>query len=390
MTASSTFFNMEEIEQLQASYNTGGLEAVIPDIKNKLDDLDNAQLNIAVMGEGGSGKSTLITGMIDPEISEEKRVVDKETNKEPIGYLHPVLPKVQFWELPGIDLSKLQLNDYLKMANIGQYDIFIIVSDRRFKGSAGESAKAIQQEGKPFYLVQTKVDSLTGTAEEMESTAFDDELQRLRTDCASSLEGAGSAAAPTIFLVSAFHPDKFDFPALKLALASHLQKVDKAAFLLSLPDVTSRIMEQKRKMLEKRIWMTATLAGAVGAVPIPGLSFATCIGLLAAGLLYLWHQRDLRDKCLQKLATTAGKPLPALQTALKSPGKIPRALIRTLLCVSAVACAVAEVKLSFTPLIISVFGAVSSFCFTAMLLKDSLSERVKTTQRLVKTAFETH
>ncbi|XP_060696927.1 interferon-gamma-inducible GTPase 10-like [Hemiscyllium ocellatum] len=389
MTASSTFFNMEEIERLQASYNAGGLEAVIPEIKNKLDDLDSAQLNIAVMGEGGSGKSTLITAMIDLEMSEEGRVVDTEAIKEPIGYPHPVLPNVQFWELPGMDLSNLELNDYLKMVNVEQYDIFIIVSDCRFKGSAGESAKAILQEGKPFYLVHTKVDSLTGNAEGMESVAFDGELGKLRADCASNFEEAG-AAAPEVFLISAFHTEKFDFPALKLTLANHLQNVNKAAFLLSLPNVTSQIMEQKRKMLEKRVWMTATLAGALGAVPVPGLSFATGLGLLVAGFVYLWHHRDLRNKCLQKLAATAGKPLPSLQTAIESPGKISRALIRTLLCFTAVACTVAEVKLRITPLIISVFGAVSSFCFTAALLKDSLSERVKTTQRLVTTAFETN
>ncbi|XP_067859165.1 interferon-inducible GTPase 5-like [Heptranchias perlo] len=378
---------MEELEQLKTSYNTGGLEAVIPEIKNKLDDLDNAQLNIAVTGEIGSGKSTFIDAVRGLEISEKVRVGNEETNKEPIVYPHPTLPNVQFWELPGIDSCNLQLNDYLKLVNIERYDLFIIVSNCRFKGINGEFAKAIQQEGKQFYFVQSKTDNDLPPME-MEGTAFNEELHKIRMDCVSNLEDTG-ITAPAVFLISSFHQNKYDLPALKDTLANNLLNIKKIAFLLSLPNVTSKIIEQKRKMLEKRIWMTATLAGAMGAVPVPGLSFATGIGLLVAGLVYLWHHLDLRDKCLQRLAATAGKPLTVLQTEIQSPGKITRVLIRLLLGITAIACTIAEVKLDFTPLIISVFGAVSSFCFTAMLLKDSLNERVKTTQRAVKTVFET-
>ncbi|XP_067912874.1 interferon-gamma-inducible GTPase 10-like [Heterodontus francisci] len=387
MIVSSTFFNMEELEQLKTSYNTGGLEAVIPEMKNKLDDLDNAQLNIAVTGEIGSGKSTFITAMIGLEISEEERVGNEETNKEPVVYPHPTLPNVQFWELPGICSSNLQWSDYLKIVNVERYDMFLIMSDCRFKGNDGEFAKVIQQGDKQFYFVQSKTDNQLPPLE-MEGAAFNDELQKLRMDCVSNLEGAG-ITAPAVFLISSFHQNKYDFPVLKDTLANNLQNRKKIAFLRALPNVTSKIIEQKRKMLEKRIWMTAALAGAVGAVPVPGLSFATGIGLLVAGLMYLWHHLDLRDKCLQRLAATAGKPLTVLQTEIQSPGKISRAFIRILLCITAVACTIAEVKLGFTPMIVSVFGAVSSFSFTAMLLKDSLNEHVKTTQRAVKSAFET-
>ncbi|XP_078413794.1 interferon-gamma-inducible GTPase 10-like [Cetorhinus maximus] len=387
MIVSSTFFNVEEIEQLKTSYNTGGLEAVIPVIKHKLDDLDSAPVNIAVTGEVGSGKSTFITALLGLEVSEEGRVSGDEANREATVYPHPILPNVKFWELPGMDSSDLRLSDYLKMADAEGYDMFIVVSDCRFKGDDGGLAEAIQQEGKPFLLVQSKTDRQL-PAGGMESAAFNEELQKLRVDCVTNLEERG-ITGPSVFLISGFHQDKFDFPALKVTLANGLRHIKKIAFLLSLPNITSRVIEEKKKMLERRIWLTAALAGAVGAVPVPGLSFATGTGLLVAGLVYLWHHLDPREKCLQVLAATAGKPLTVLRTEIQSPGKISRALVRILLCITAIACTIAEVKFDFTPLIVSVLGAVSSFSFTALLLKDSLNERVKTTQRLVKTTFET-
>ncbi|XP_051877222.1 interferon-inducible GTPase 1-like [Pristis pectinata] len=387
MISSSEFFNMEELERLKTNYNAGGLEAIIPEIKDKLDDLDNAQLNIAVTGEKCAGKSTFIAAMVGFEISEEGKVGNVETGNEPIRYTHPTLPNVHFIELPGIDFGKVPLSEYLKMVNVERYDLFIIMSECQFKGSEGAFAKAIQQASKQLYFVQSKIDNDLPLLE-TDGVTLNQELQKIRMDCVATLEEMG-VIAPAIFLISSFHQDNYDFPALKDTLANNLRNVKKIAFLLSLPNVTSKVIEEKRKMLEKRIWMTAALAGAVGAVPVPGMSFATGIGLLVAGLVYLWYHRDLRDKCMQRLADSSGKPLALLKTEIRSPGKISRALIKIALGVTAVVCTIAEIKFDFTPLIVSVFGAVSSFCFTALLLKDSLNEHVKTAQVAMKTAFET-
>ncbi|XP_069762059.1 interferon-inducible GTPase 5-like [Narcine bancroftii] len=387
MISSSEFFNMEELERLKTNYNAGGLEAVIPEIKTKLEDLKNTQLNIAVTGEKRAGKSTFIAAMVGFEISEEGKVGYNETSTEPIVYPHPNLPTIHFAELPGIDSCNLPLTEYLKMVNVQKYDLFIIVSECLFKGNEGVFAKAIQQEGKQLYFVQSKVDDRLPPME-VNGAALNKEIQTMRMDCVATLEEMG-ITAPSIFLISSFHPNDYDFPTLKDTIVNDLLNVKKIAFLLSLPNVTSKVIEEKKKMLEKRIWMTASLAGAMGAVPVPGMSFATGIGLLVAGLVYLWYHRDLRDKCMQRLADISGKPLAQLKTKIHLPGKISRTLIRVALGVIAVACTIAEIKYDFTPLIISVFGAMSSFCFTALLLKDSLNEHVKTTQLAVKTAFET-
>ncbi|XP_072125641.1 interferon-gamma-inducible GTPase 10-like isoform X1 [Mobula birostris] len=387
MISSSEFFSMEELERLKSNYNAGGLEAVIPEIKNKLDDLVNAQLTIAVAGGKRSGKSTFIAAMAGFEMHEEGRDSSEKTDEEPIIYAHPILPNVHIEELPGIDSDTSPLSEYLETVDVGKYDLFIIVSECRFKGGKGTLAKAVQQEGKQLYFVQSKIDNDLHPLE-MDGMTLNTELQKIRMDCVANLEEMG-VTTPAVYLISSFHRNNYDFPALKDMLANSLYNVKKAAFLLSLPNVTSELIEEKRKMLEKRIWVTAALAGAVGTVPLPGMSFATGIGLLGAGLVYLWHHRDLRDKCMQRLADSSGKPLALLRSEIRSPGKTTRALIKIALGVTAVVCTIAEIKFDITPLIVSVFGAVSSFCFTALLLKDSLNQHVKTAQVAVKTAFET-
>ncbi|XP_067852866.1 interferon-inducible GTPase 5-like [Heptranchias perlo] len=393
-SSTSPFFSLEELKQFKSAYETGGLEKVVSLIQRKTNELDSAELNIAVTGETGAGKSTFINTMRGLRKNDKgaAKAGTTETTMEPTRYPHPILPNVYFWDLPGVGTLKFTANKYLEKMKFNKYDFFIIVSDTRLTENYAKLAKEIKQLGKNFYFVRSKIDNdLRAFKLEGVNINKDEELGKIRENSVSNLKQAG-IPSPTVFLISNFKVNQFDFPAFKETLANNLDDIKKHVFLLSLQNTTLEIIEKKRKELEKRIWMLATLSGAVGAVPIPGLSFACDIGILITAITDFRTYLGLDDASLQRLAIMAGKPVEVLKAEVKTPllGEISVEFVKRMLVGSAVvAISVAEAVLNFIPVIGSIFGAGSSFLMTKHLLNDALNELTENAQRVVKAAFGT-
>ncbi|XP_067852713.1 interferon-inducible GTPase 5-like [Heptranchias perlo] len=385
----SKFFTAEESRNLQSEYSTGELEAVILQIKSKLDNLDNMQLNIAVVGDAGSGKSTFINAVrgLHSEDQGAAPTGNEETRMEPTRYPYRALPNVQLWDLPGTNSFRFEISNHLKMMRFESYDFFIIVSQSRFRENDAELAKKIQEQDKEFYYVRSKIDNDVH-ALKMQGADFSEGLRTIRMDCVSNFQSVG-VTPPAIFLISSFDLDKYEFPKLKSTLANDLLRIKSTAFSLSLPKIMLEITEPKMRMLKKRLCLLAVLAGAVGAVPVPGLSFITGIGLTVSGLIYLQKQVGLNDKSLQSLASKVVKPSSVLKTEMsrRLPSKIPPAFTKVLLGITVVICMIAGIKHSFSPVTLSIFGTVSSFAFTYKLLKDSLKDHLEARQQVVRSAL---
>uniref|UniRef100_UPI00398F4362 interferon-inducible GTPase 5-like n=1 Tax=Pristiophorus japonicus TaxID=55135 RepID=UPI00398F4362 len=393
-SSNSTFFSQDELNKLKSDYETGGLEAAVSLIQMKLQKLDSAEINIAVTGETGAGKSTFINAMRGLRDHGEGAAKTGmcETTMEPAPYPHPNLPNVCFWNLPGIGSVIFPVDQYLREMDFKIYDFFIIISGCRFRENDVKLAEEIKRLGTNFYFVRSKIDNdLDSFKKECVDFNTNKQLDKIRNDCVSNLEKAG-IPLPTVFLISNFKLNDFDFPALKETLANNLENIKKHVFLLSLPNTTLEIVENKRKELENRIWILATLSGVVGAVPIPGLSFAFKIGIMIAGIQYFRQYLGLDDASLRRLADMAQKPLGFLKTELKTAlvGEITDDLVRSVLLGSVVvAISVAEAVLDFVPVVGSIFGAGSSFAMIYKLLSDALNELVENAQRVVKAAFGT-
>uniref|UniRef100_UPI00398F0767 interferon-inducible GTPase 5-like isoform X2 n=1 Tax=Pristiophorus japonicus TaxID=55135 RepID=UPI00398F0767 len=390
----TTFFCPNELKKLKSDYETGGLEAAVPLIQKKIKDLNNTELNIAVTGESGTGKSTFINAMRGLRSDGEgaAKTGPIETTMKPARYAHPSLPNVYFWDLPGIGTTKFPADKYLREMDFKIYDFFIIFSACRFKENDVKLAKEIKRLGKNFYFIRSKIDNDLDSFEK-EGVDFNKqkELDKIRNNCVSNLQEAG-IESPTVFLISSFKLNDFDFPALKEALSNNLDDIKKHVFLLSLPNTTLEIVENKRKELKKQVWMLATLSGTVGAVPIPGLSFACDIGILVTAIIQFRQYLGLDDASLQRLANVTGKPVGDLKAVVETPlvGEINKEFVKRMLMGSAfVTISAIEIGLDFVPVVGSIFGAGSSFGMTYKLLNDALNELVKNAQRVVKAAFGT-
>uniref|UniRef100_UPI00398F58BD interferon-inducible GTPase 5-like isoform X2 n=1 Tax=Pristiophorus japonicus TaxID=55135 RepID=UPI00398F58BD len=390
-SSKSTFFSQKDCKRFTSAYETGGLEGAVSLIQKKVKDLNNVKLDIAVTGESGVGKSSFINAMRGLRRNDKgaAEVGNTETTMEPAPYPHPSLPNVCFWDLPGIGTFNFKADTYLRKMHFERYDFFIIILDCRVKEHDAKLGKKIKRLGKNIYFARSKIDNdLTDIETDGGKSR---EMKKIRTYCVAELKKF-RIPSPTVFLISSHCVKEFDFPTLKETLANNLDDIKKHVFLLSLPNITLEMVENKRKELNKQVWMLATLSGTVGAVPIPGLSLVCDIGILVTAIIQFRLYLGLDDDSLQRLANVAGKSVRDLKAVVKTPlmGEITEEFVKRILLGSTFAAiSAAEAILDFIPIIGSIFGAGTSFTMTYKLLNDALDELVENAQRVVKAAFET-
>ncbi|XP_032886843.1 interferon-inducible GTPase 5-like [Amblyraja radiata] len=256
-----TYFTQEELSKLKSEFETGGVEKIKPLLEKKVKELDNTELNIAVTGDSGAGKSTFINAMRGLRSEDEgaAAVGTTETTTEPTGYPHPTLPNVRYWDLPGTGSPRFTAGSYLKKMQLKKYDFFIIVAVNRFTENDAKLAKEIKRLGKKFYFVRSKIDDDLNSMRQQQTTFDEDaEMEKIRSDCVSQLGKAG-IPDPTVFLISSFKKNMYDFPHLIKSLGAGLPNVKESVFVLALPNLSVEIIRKKGEVLKKRIWMWAII-----------------------------------------------------------------------------------------------------------------------------------
>ncbi|XP_055486909.1 interferon-inducible GTPase 5-like [Leucoraja erinacea] len=393
-SSQSGYFSQQEINKLQTTYDQGGLSEFATQIGKKLNDIENAKLNIAVTGETGAGKSTFINAMRGLRGCDEgaAKIGNIETTMERTPYKHPTFPNVCFWDMPGVGSLEFPMNDYVSKMEFTTYDFFIIISQNRFTENDANVAKEIQNLGKKFYFVRSQIDNAFSSSER-QGVYFDrmTELDKMKQNISCGLTKAG-ISKPIIFLISSLSLNEFHFPQLRETLLNNLDKIKKDVLLMSLPNTTVKIVELKRAQLKERIWMLATVSAAVGVLPVPGLTVAVNLGILVAAIIGFRKSLGLDDASLQRLANVTKKPVEFLKAEVRTPlmDEINKEFVtKMLLRPGFAAVSAVEMVLDPIPIIGSIFGAASSFAMISKLLTDVLDDLVENAQRVVTVAFAT-
>ncbi|KAL8219510.1 UNVERIFIED_CONTAM: hypothetical protein K2H54_026040 [Gekko kuhli] len=382
------------LAKLRDALMHGNLEEVAEEIRQELDEFQNAKLDIAITGVSGAGKSSLVNalrGMTDyKEGAAEVGIM--QTTMECCAYPHPSFPNVTIWDLPGIGTPEFRPNDYLKKVHFSRYDFFMIVGSERFTENDVLLAQEIKKMKKKFYFVRSKMD--VSMAAESRDPNFDMEksLEKIRKNCCHELMKAGESN-PRVFLVSRRDLDMYDFPDLQETLENDLDDLKRHALILAMPLFSRGILKKKKAALEALIWKLAFVSCVIGAIPVPGLSLVCDLGILAAALIHFYKVFGLDEESLRRVAKVFGKDYQVLKSAMKkSPMSskitsefVTDRLAQSLFCVSLT---FVELALGCIPILGSLAGGAISFVTTFFMLRWFLKDIVEDAENIWTKATE--
>ncbi|XP_039621247.1 uncharacterized protein LOC120536813 [Polypterus senegalus] len=317
--AFSNFCKKTEAEELASLYNENGIEALVLRVKEMKKDLEKRTLNIAVAGGHNTGKSALISAIkgFPLELAREMGNRSGEHTQVATPYLHPMIPTVCFWDLPGFGTPMFQANKYSELLNLTKYDLLIIVIGNEFTETDFHLAKQMKTARKRFYFVRSKIDiEMDILRRQQREEERERVLEEIRQDHIKNLE-KNDVESDEIFLVSSSSPDGFDFYKFCSTLESVLNENKRHAFLLSHPSFFTSVIKKKYSSLVGSFIVVGAFSAFFGAVPAFGPSLN--IPFLTKVLSDIREHFGLNDESLSRLADTEGKSLEILKAEITDP-----------------------------------------------------------------------
>ena len=174
------------------------------------------------------------------------------------------------------------METYCDQVHLDKYHAFLNLTDTRFRENDLFLAKKISSIGRKFLFIRTKIDeSVRAEKRSKPPGSFNEEamLDKIRADCSKNL-GDLMNNKEDIFLISNYHPAKWEFDRLRKAILDVLPNCQRETLTLTLKSLSTEMLKRKVEVLKGRIWMVASASAAAATVPIPGLSTAVDVALI--------------------------------------------------------------------------------------------------------------
>jgi len=247
------------------------LNTIITKLQANYDALKKAKVNIAITGQSGNGKSSMINGLLGKPLA---KVGSTETTFEIKSYAHN---GTVLYDLPGCGTPNFPKETYIGKCNLSSYDAAIIVTANRFMENDLWLINEMGRLQKPVYVVRTKMDEATINEQRDNNLNELQVFQKVLLDLETNLK---DVSVKGIYLISSVFPQKWDFNKLFNDIANNLGDLKKTRFYSDVALISDEVLEQKKKIASDIITLQSWIAAANGINPIPGLDIAADIAIL--------------------------------------------------------------------------------------------------------------
>ncbi|XP_038163080.1 immunity-related GTPase family, q2 [Cyprinodon tularosa] len=231
------------------------------DVKDAVEDLLISRINLAVVGERGDEKFSLINSLhgLGPEDEGSAPSQSPVTPEEVGGYPNPKHPDFRLWDLPPVPItSPFEPEGYISRYKFLRYNAVFMTFTQIIQPNCVEvflEALSLQQKTVYFVLLGSMKDT-------------DKSLEEKRKASLEVLKSQG-VKQPKIYLVRPLNLEKLDFPGLLVDVTKDLPEIRAHALLLALPTLTPTLVTLKKEAFKALIWAAASLSGGMSAIPVP-------------------------------------------------------------------------------------------------------------------------
>ncbi|CAF1504995.1 unnamed protein product [Adineta ricciae] len=310
----------EEIQEGKEVFETDGVKGYEAYLQNKIDAWKTIPLNIGIVGNAGSGKSSFINAVRDLNGDDEgaAKVGVTETTKEPRAYSHPNNELMKFWDLPGAGTPSFPKESYLERIGFDKFDFFLIVTHKRFTETDAQLAQEITNKGKQFFFVRTHIQQDIDNDKKAHPKKHKKEqelVNEILRDLKENLRALYKE--DKVFLIDNYERNKFEFFYLAQSLIEDFPDLKRQAFIFSINAFSKQMVKAKVKELHSTIRKYSALSGVVAAVPVPGLSFAVDLTFILKASKFFFNQLGLDESSLERMASLTNTDPSTLKTIVK-------------------------------------------------------------------------
>jgi GTP-binding protein EngB required for normal cell division/uncharacterized protein (DUF697 family) len=254
-------------------------------LRSELERLDSVRVRVALFGQPGAGKSSLINALIGREVAVTGERTD--TTVEARSYHHD---GVEYTDLPGFGTTRFPADTYWERFKLDEQDLLLCVKDSKFSDADDKMFfEELWNRGKVCLFVHNKADTLWSP------TRSDEEIrEELRQDLAQRL------APRTARLVFTSCRTKEGLDELERAIAEYLPEAKRERWERAAAAYSEEWLLRKRKIIEREVYIGAALSAINGFNPIPGADLAIDLSALAALLMRIRSHYGLSDARLER------------------------------------------------------------------------------------------
>ena len=235
----------------------------VEEIKERVERDNAVKVSVALFGQPGAGKSSLINAIAGKEIAKiglETDTTIKETTFEING--------LDFVDLPGYGTEKFPKEGYFEKFNLAKIDIFLCVTSGKLHADDVGLFKELRSHGKTCIFVFNKTDELWEG-----ETPLEQLKQRKIADISKNV-----GFEVQVFFTSCRH--KSGLVDLQNEIADHLDQAKKERFFKSAMAYSNDFLDKKFKACKKVVLNYSALSAANAINPVPGVDVAVDIGII--------------------------------------------------------------------------------------------------------------
>jgi len=232
-------------------------------IRRKLDDESKTEVLVALFGQPGAGKSTLINKIVGKKVFE----VSVETDKT-IDAAYYTENNLTFADLPGYGTKNFPKETFFNKFNIQNYDLFLCVTSGKLHQADTEFFQELSKRGKVCIYVVNKRDELWEDGVTME-----DLLARKVKDIKKHVN-------QEVKVIFTSCRDNIGLDNLNIEIHNNLDAAKRERWVRCAKAYSLTFLHEKRMACEKYVSLAAAASAANGINPIPGVDVAVDLSIL--------------------------------------------------------------------------------------------------------------